>query len=134
MSQTRIVLMVAMLAALFAGGQALAGDSWVCSIKYAVGCDEDGTIGDPNLGGLDAPTFIRVDADKKVVTLLAPESRKGEVTEIQAEHHDEGVWVFSGIEEGKAWSLVISDTGYMTMSVTMDGATWSVFGNALKDD
>jgi len=133
-TNARVLMVLATLAVLLTAGQALAGNSWLCSITYAVGCDEDGTIGDPYLGGLETPTFLRVDADKKKVTLLAPESRQGEVTKIDAVFQDEDLWVFSGVEEGRAWSLVISGGGYMTMSVTMDGATWSVFGNALSED
>lgn len=107
---------------------------WLCSIEEAVQVDEDGTIGPPDLGNLDTPTFFRVDAGEKAITLLAPESRKGEVTRIDSIHQSPGMWVFSGVEEGRSWSMVISVTGQMTLSVTGDGATWAVFGHALKTD
>ena len=42
--------------------------------------------------------------------------------------------MFSGVESERAWSLVIADAGYMTLSVTMDGAVWSVFGSALPEE
>jgi hypothetical protein len=119
---------------LFAGAGAGTGPVWVCSIKEAVEIDEDGTIGPPDLGGLDRPTFMRVDAGTMEVTLLAPESRRGEVTKIDAVHQSRGLWVFSGVEEGRAWSMVVAATGHMTLSVTGDGATWAVFGNALREE
>jgi hypothetical protein len=77
---------------------------------------------------------MRVDADGKTVTLLAPETRRGEVTKIQDVHKGATQWVFSGVEESRAWSMVISAAGHMTLSVTTDGATWSVFGHALRED
>ncbi len=134
MSSTRVVIVIAALVSLLAASQALAGTSWICSVADAVACDEDGTIGPPDLGGLDQPTFFRVDADRKQVTLLAPESRRGEVTKIGTVHEGEDVWVFSGVEVERAWSLVISNDGPMTLSVTVDGATWSLFGHALRED
>jgi hypothetical protein len=119
--------------AFFAGAGDGTGPVWICSIKEAVEIDEDGTIGPPDLGGLDRPTFMRVDAGARKVTLLAPESRRGEVTKIDAVHQSPELWVFSGVEEGRAWSMVIAATGHMTLSVTGDGATWTVFGNALRE-
>ena len=41
------------------------------------------------------------------------------------------IWVFTGVEEDRAWSLLISDDGYMTASVTYEGMTWSFFGDAM---
>jgi len=129
--------MVRVLGSLLLGvglcGSAIAGPTWLCSIADAVAVDEDGTIGAPDLGGLERPTFLRVDTDKKQITLLAPESRRGEVTKINAVHEGQGHWLFSGVEEGRAWSLVISEKGHVTLSVTSDGATWSVFGHALPE-
>ena len=133
-SKMGVLAAVVTLAALLPASQAFAGNSWVCSISEAVAVDEDGTIGPPDTGGLAAPTFLRVDADKKLVTLLAPAERRGQVTKIDAAHQGEGVWVFSGVENQRAWSLVIADSGQMTLSVTTDGAVWSVFGNALPEE
>ena len=133
-SRTKIVLTVTLIVALLSVGQALAATTWMCALHSAVACDEDGTVGPPDLSGLEPPTFLRVDAERKQVTLLAPESRKGEVTVIDSIHQGAGIWVFSGVEADRAWSLVIADEGYLTLSVTTDGATWSVFGNALREE
>jgi len=82
--------------ATLAVGDAWAGDIWLCSITSAVAVDEDGTVGPPDLGDKERPTFFRLDAAKKELTLLAPESRRGEVTKLEAVHQSEGVSVFSG--------------------------------------
>jgi hypothetical protein len=111
-----------------------AGPVWLCSIVDGVSVESDGTTGPIVLGDLEPPTFLRVDSDGKEVTLLAPESRRGEVTVIDAVHRGEGCWIMTGLEHDRAWSLMISDKGHMTLSVTSDGATWSVFGNAMRED
>jgi len=126
------VIAVVLLCA-FLSSSAGAEPRWICSISDAVSCDEDGTIGPPDLGGLARPTFLRVDTARKQVVILAPDERRGEITRIDAMHHGAGVWVFSGVEAGRAWSMVISEGGHMTMSVTGDGASWSVFGHAMLE-
>ena len=72
-SKIGILLAAVTLTALPLVSSALAGNSWICAINEAVAVDEDGTIGPPEMDGLAAPTFLRVDADRKKITLLAPE-------------------------------------------------------------
>lgn len=131
MAISKKIGLLALLASLVLCGSVFAGQTWLCSIASAVSVDEDGTVGPPDLGGLDRPTFFRVDADKKQVTLLAPESRRGEVTKIDTAREVKGGWVFSGVENDRAWSLIITAAGQMTLSISNDGVVWSVFGHAL---
>jgi hypothetical protein len=114
-------------------GAAWAGQTWLCSVTSAVAVDEDGTIGPPDLGDRERPTFMRVDAAKKELTLLAPESRRGEVTKLEAVHEKDGMVILSGVEDGRNVSLLIAADGRMTLSVIADGVVWSVFGNALAE-
>lgn len=130
MKATTIVL-AALTAALVADGGAHAGEAWVCSVTSAVAVDEDGTIGPPDLGDRERPTFFRVDAEKKTLTLLAPESRRDEVTKLDTVHEAAGAHVFSGMEHGRSVSLIITPEGRMTLSIVSDGVVWSVFGHAL---
>jgi hypothetical protein len=112
----------------------LAGPTWLCSLTESLAVYEDGSSGPVDLGDVEAPTFLRVNTETMEVTLLAPDSRKGEVTVIGEAKRGDQKWVLTGVENGRAWSMVISDEGYMTLSVTGDGTTWSVFGNALKEE
>lgn len=132
-SRSGFVLAVFLVTVLLAAGQASAKTTWLCSLSTAVACDEDGTIGPPDLGGLERPTFLRVDVDSRKVTMLGPESRRGEVTIIDTVFEGDGIWVFTGVEAARAWSLVISKDGHLTLSVATDGAVWSAFGNALRE-
>ena len=128
-------MMMVMLAAMgTVCGDAWAGQSWLCSVGSAVAVDEDGTVGPPDLGDRERPTFFRLDADKKELTLLAPESRRGEVTKLDTVHDVNGQRVFSGVEHGRVVSVIVSTDGRMTLSIISDGVVWSVFGNALPEE
>jgi hypothetical protein len=113
---------------------AQAGQGWICSITEAVECVENGECGPPDLGGIEPPTFFRVDIDKKEITILAPESRRGEVTKIDIVRQQEDLWLLTGVEEERAWSMVITDSGHMTLALAVDGNTFTVFGKVMKDE
>ena len=119
--------------ALVATGTAHAGQTWLCSVASAVAVDEDGTVGPPDVGDRERPTFFRVDSAKKELTLLAPASRRGEVTKIDLVHEADGHRVFSGIEHGRSLNLIINAEGRMSLSVLGDGVVWSVFGHVLPE-
>lgn len=119
---------------LLACGSAMAGETWLCSVASAVAVDEDGTVGPPELGDRERPTFFRVDAAKKELTLLAPDSRRGEVTKFDTATSADGQHVFSGVENGRGVNLLITPQGRMTLSIISDGVVWSVFGHALPED
>ena len=93
-----------LLCLLWAGG-VHAGPVWICSVTMATECLDDGTVGEPDLGGLAQPTFLRVDTNEKKITLLAPESRRGEVTVIDRALEENNMWVLTGVENGArgAW-------------------------------
>ena len=115
-------------------GSAWAEQTWICAVTSAVAVDEDGTVGPPDVGDKERPTFFRVDTAKKELTLLAPKSRRGEVTKLDTVVESEGQWLFSGVEHGRGLNLVITADGHMTLSVVADGVVWSVFGNVLSAD
>ena len=107
---------------------------WICSITKGVETWDDGTCHPPNFGGLEPATFLRVDLNRKLITIMGPESRRGETTEIGVFEKADDKWVIAGIEEGRAWSMVVSDDGHMTLSASGDGTTWSAFGHSMPAD
>lgn len=132
--QKRTLGMILLAAAVqVMAGSVLAAEAWICSVAAAVSVDEDGTVGPPELGERERPTFLRVDPVKKELTLLAPASRRGEVTKLDSVHEVDGAWILSGVEHGRSVSMVITGEGRMTLSVVADGVVWSVFGHALRD-
>lgn len=134
MMMKMIAVVVTLVSGAVVCGSAAADQTWLCSVASAVAVDEDGTVGPPDLGDRERPTFFRVDAVKKELTLLAPETRRGEVTKLETVHHADGLHVFSGIEHGRGLTVVITAEGRMTLSIAADGVVWSVFGLALPED
>ena len=129
----RMVVMTLVASGLLVGS-AWAEQTWICAVTSAVAVDEDGTVGPPDVGDKERPTFFRVDTAKKELTLLAPKSRRGEVTKLDTVVESEGQWLFSGVENGRGLNVVITADGHMTLSVVADGVVWSVFGNVLSAD
>ncbi len=70
----------------------------------------------------------------KELTLLGPDSRRGEVTKLESVQEIDGQHVFSGVEHGRVISVIITKDGRMTLSISSDGVVWSVFGHALRDE
>jgi hypothetical protein len=89
-------------------------------------------VGPPDVGDKERPTFFRVDTAKKELTLLAPKSRRGEVTKLDTVVESEGQWLLTGVEHGRGLNVVITADGHMTLSVVGDGVVWSVFGHVLS--
>lgn len=134
MTNTMRMVAMTLVASGLLVGSAWAEQTWICAITSAVAVDEDGTVGPPDVGDKERPTFFRVDTAKKELTLLAPKSRRGEVTKLDTVVESEGQWLFSGVEHGRGLNLVITADGHMTLSVVADGVVWSVFGNVLPTD
>ena len=133
MCTMRMVAMTLVASGLLVGS-AWAEQTWICAVTSAVAVDEDGTVGPPDVGDKERPTFFRVDTAKKELTLLAPKSRRGEVSKLDTVVESEGQWLFSGVENGRGLNVVITAEGHMTLSVVADGVVWSVFGNVLPAD
>ncbi len=131
MCTMRMVAMTLVASGLLVGS-AWAEQTWICAVTSAVAVDEDGTVGPPDVGDKERPTFFRVDTAKKELTLLAPKSRRGEVTKLDTVVESEGQWLLSGVEHGRGLNLVITADGHMTLSVVGDGVVWSVFGHVLS--
>ncbi len=134
MTNTMRTMAMTLVASGLLVGSAWAEQTWICAVTSAVAVDEDGTVGPPDVGDKERPTFFRVDTAKKELTLLAPKSRRGEVTKLDTVLESEGQWLFSGVVNGRGLNVVITADGHMTLSVVADGVVWSVFGNVLSAD
>ena len=134
MTNTMRTMAMTLVASGLLVGSAWAEQTWICAVTSAVAVDEDGTVGPPDVGDKERPTFFRVDTAKKELTLLAPKSRRGEVTKLDTVVESKGQWLFSGVENGRGLNVVITADGHMTLSVVADGVVWSVFGNVLSAD
>lgn len=111
-----------------------AEDQYVCSLTKVVECDGDLNCGPP-APQLPPPTFIHVDLDDSRITLLAPAERRGETTQIRAMERDGDRVIMSGIEAGRGWSMILSETdGSATITVNFGDAAMVVFGQCIPED
>ncbi len=109
-------------------------DPYVCSLTKAVECDSD-LCGPPAPPDAPHPTFIRVDLDNNLVTLLAPAERRGETTQIRAIERSGDHVVMTGINAGRGWTMTLSETdGGAVITVNLGDAAYVVFGQCIAED
>lgn len=99
----------------------------LCAITAASECTADGKCqrSAPQAGN-NLPTFMRVDVKGKV---LRADDGSGRKTDIKASSIVDDQLLLQGIENGKAWSMVIkSETGRWGGSVVEDDGSFALFG------
>ena len=99
----------------------------LCAVTAVSECTADGKCerSAPHAGN-NLPTFMRVDVKGKV---LRADDGSGRKTEIKASSIVDDQLMLQGIENGKAWNMVIkSDTGRWGGSVVEDDGSFALFG------
>ena len=99
----------------------------LCAVTAVSECTADGKCerSAPQAGN-NLPTFMRVDVKGRTLTDNDGSGRK---TEIKASSIVDGQLMLQGIENGKAWSMVIkSETGRWGGSVVEDDGSFALFG------
>ncbi len=108
--------------------------AYLCSLVRGVECNELLECGPPELDR-PAPTFLRVDPDADHITLLAPEERRGEVTQIGAKMRDGDNLIMTGIEAERAWTMILSEAdGKMALTINFGNTGYVVFGACMPAD
>ena len=99
----------------------------LCAVTAISECTADGRCqrSQPQVGN-NLPTFMRVDVKGKV---LRADDGSGRKTDIKASSVVDDQLMLQGIENGKAWSMVIkSDTGRWGGAVVEDDGSFALFG------
>ena len=99
----------------------------LCAVTAINECTADGKCerSAPQQGN-NLPTFIRVDVKGRT---LNADDGSGRKTEIKASSVVDGQLMLQGIENGKAWSMVIgAETGRWGGSVVEDDGSFALFG------
>jgi hypothetical protein len=99
----------------------------LCAVTAVSECTADGKCerSAPQAGN-NLPTFMRVDVKGEV---LRADDGSGRKTEIKGSSVVDDRLMLQGIENGKAWSMVIkSDTGRWGGSVVEDDGSFALFG------
>jgi hypothetical protein len=111
---------------------ALAGDfdgskPLVCAMINAFECSPDIGCegGNPESNGLSR--FLRVDFGKQVIHTTR--HQEAGTSKIEKVERAEGVMLLSGTQNGRKWSLALTEaTGYMVLTVAGDQLAFVVFG------
>lgn len=125
---------LALLFALPVAGDILKdADRMLCVPGPVAHCVADGGCNSELPEDENVPEFIEVDLKRKTLatTRASGEERS---TPIQNQSRDAGYIYLQGVENGRTFSMVISEnTGNLTFVVATDGETASMFGECTPD-
>ena len=129
------LLIVCTLAASSALADSVANaDRLLCSTSRVVVCFEDGECVESLPWELNIPQFVVIDTKKKTISTTKA-SNENRSTPIRTLQRDGGAVIFQGIEQGRAFGVVIDEeSGLLTGSVARDGMSVSVFGACTDAD
>ncbi len=126
-------------AGILAGGLAQAEnlegvDKMICATAQVQICIENDTCYAATPAELDIPNFVVIDTRKKTISTTRA-SNQNRSTPFTSVEKSDGLFYFQGIEGGRAFSFVIDEaTGHMTVAVSRDGLSVSVFGACTDAD
>ena len=111
-----------------------AADQYVCVPAKLIECDPEFDCGPP-LPELPPPTFLHVDLDERVITVLGPAERRGETTEILFLERDGDRAIMGGLQGDRPWSIIFPEGGgEMTLTANLGDAGWVGFGRCMAAD
>lgn len=109
-------------------------DRMLCAAAEVVICVEGAECMTASPWEVDVPQFVVVDLKKKSISTTKA-SGENRSTPIQSMQQDDTAILFQGIERGRAFSFTIDKlTGILTVAVSRDGMTVSVFGACTDSD
>jgi hypothetical protein len=134
----RLVAMVSLISALFLMPPGFsAADSHplvprLCSVVQVFECAPGGECFPISAEAANIPMFLNIDFDAGKIT-ATEESGREEETAIENIKQINGKIILQGAENGRGWTIVISDqSGKMTASVADDQVAFVVFGASTK--
>jgi len=97
----------------------------LCVPIEIIECGATGECFNSTAEDVNLPQFIKVDVKTKMLS-AAEEDRKAEIKHLE---HTNGRMIMHGGQEGRGWTLVISEeTGKMSATISEDQAGFIIFG------
>jgi len=104
----------------------------LCAVIQVVECGAGGECYPVQPEVANIPRFLKINFKKKTISATEDSGRK-EVTKIKNIEHANGKVVLQGSENGRGWTMVISEeTGKMSATVSDDQVGFVVFGASTK--
>ncbi len=126
-------------AGILAGGLAQADnltgvDEMICAASQVQICIENDTCYAASAAELGVPDFVIIDTKKKTIS-TTKSSYENRSTTFTSVSKSDGLLYLQGVEGERAFSFVIDEaTGRMTVAVSRDGISVSVFGACTDTD
>ncbi len=109
-------------------------DKMICAAAQVQICIENDTCYAATPAELDIPNFVVIDTRKKTISTTKASNQNRSTPFTNVEKSD-GLLYLQGIEGERAFSFVIDEaTGHMTVAVSRDGISVSVFGACTDAD
>jgi hypothetical protein len=103
-------------------------DKMICAAAQVQICIENDSCYSATAAELGVPDFVIIDSKRKTISTTKA-SAENRSTKFSSVVKSEGLIYLQGIEEARAFSFVIDEaTGRMTVAVSRDGLSVSVFG------
>jgi hypothetical protein len=99
----------------------------LCAAMEAIQCAAGGDCAAGSAEMINFPEFFRIDFDKKAITSTRSD-RTNRTTPIEALSRSQAGTLMHGAQEQFSWSMVISEEGKMTLTVSGDRQGFIVFG------
>ena len=131
--------LAAAIAGLLVGGLVQADnlsgvDEMICAAAQVQICIENDTCYSATPAELGVPDFVVIDTRKKTIS-TTKSSYQNRSTSFNSVIKSDGLIYLQGTEGGRAFSFVIDEaTGRMTVAVSRDGLSVSVFGACTDTD
>ncbi len=131
--RNKIIIFLALFSVWLIAQPAFAGDfdgtkPLICAVIQVLECPEGGECEWKSAQDINVPQFIKINFDEKVISGTVT---KGQVKSAKYENmvFTDGRLILQGIQNGRAWSLVIKDeTGRMNVSAVDDQVAFIIFG------
>jgi hypothetical protein len=104
---------------------------FLCAVLDVHECIVNNDCKQVTLQSVNCPRFLNVDVKKKMITGTMEDLNVRKVA-IKTVHRLDGNLILQGMQEGRAWSMVIAEkTGKMTLSVSGKDVGFVFFGECL---
>jgi hypothetical protein len=135
MSKTLTVILVVSICLLpmkLAAGQFDGSVPLLCAVIQVVECPAGGDCYPVQPEVANIPRFLKINFKKKIISATEDSGIK-DTTQIKNIEHANGKMILQGSENGRGWTMVISEeTGKMSATVSDDQVGFVVFGASTK--
>ena len=100
----------------------------LCAVIETIECTPDGECLRGEAESIDMPAFLKINFPKKTISGTRQDGTV-RTTEIKTVEHMDGKLILQGVQNGRGWTMVISEaTGKATITASDDQAGFVVFG------